>query len=270
MKKYTYNTFIAFTLIAFLNITNESFAFTGEGMVGCIGDCATCHNLSKEEAAKYLKTEQYNATVTGIEMSPVKGLWQVNITQNGKPVKVYIDFAKEFLIQANFAPLASIGEPQKLQIIDTSKIPLEDAIVIGNKNAKNKVIVFDDPDCPYCAKLHNEIKEIVKKRDDIVFYIKMFPLPSHKDAYRKSQSIVCDGSIELLEKAFNKEKVPDPKCETTVVDQTVALGTSLGIGATPSIILPDGRLLSGYVEGEILINIMETPQEEKTPKAPKK
>lgn len=264
MTKFFPKALIAFILIYSLNTSTNSFAFTGEGMVGCVGDCTTCHNLSKDEAAKFLKTEQYNATVTGIEMSPVKGLWQVNITQNGKPVKVYIDFAKEFLIQANFAPLESIGEPKKLQIIDTSKIPLDDAIIIGDKNAKNKIIVFDDPDCPYCAKLHEEIKKIIKKRKDIVFYIKMFPLPSHKDAYRKSQSIVCEGSVELLEKAFNKKKVPDPKCETTVVDQTVALGTSLGIGATPSIILPDGRLLSGYVDGEILINVMETPQDDKT------
>lgn len=256
------NFIITALLSTAFTLPTQTFAFTGEGMVGCVGECTTCHNLSKDEAAKYLKTEQFNATITGIEMSPVKGLWQVNMTQNGKPVKVYIDFAKEFLIQANFAPLDSIGEPQKLKIIDTSKIPLDDAILIGNKNAKNKIIVFDDPDCPYCAKLHEEIKKIVKTRQDIAFYIKMFPLPSHKDAYRKSQAIVCGKSLDLLEKAFNKEKVPDPTCQTTVVDQTVALGATIGIGATPSIILPDGRLISGYVDGDVLINIMETEQGE--------
>jgi len=30
--------------------------------------------------------------------------------------------------------------------VDVSKIPLGDALVLGNRNAKYKVIVFDDPE----------------------------------------------------------------------------------------------------------------------------
>lgn len=246
----------------------KTFAFTGEGFVGCVGECTTCHNLSKDEAAKFLKTEQFNASIKSIEMSPVKGLWQVNMTQDGKPVKVYIDFAKEFLIQANFAPLESIGEPKQLKVIDRSKIPLHDAILMGSKDAKHKIIVFDDPDCPYCAKFHQEIKKLLKTRDDIAFYILMFPLPSHKDAYRKSLSIVCDGTVKYLDMAFNKEDVPNPTCTSKAVDKTLVLGGSLGIGSTPSIILPDGRLLAGYVEGDVLINIMETGNQADTGEKP--
>ena len=76
----------------------------------------------------------------------------------------------------------------------------------GDKNAPYKVIVFDDPMCPYCAKLHGEIKKVLAKRKDIVF-IKMFPLPMHKGAYERAKAIVCEKSLALLEDSFESESL---------------------------------------------------------------
>ena len=35
------------------------------------------------------------------------------------------------------------------------------------------------------------MKKVLEKRKDIAFFIKMFPLPMHKNAYDKSKAILC-------------------------------------------------------------------------------
>jgi thiol:disulfide interchange protein DsbC len=100
------------------------------------------------------------------------------------------------------------------------------------------------------------MKKIVDERKDIAFHIKMFPLPSHPEAYEKSKSIVCEKSLALLEDAFEKKPIPKPKCETSVVDENIRLAQKLGITSVPSVILPDGRMLPGYKDAKALIQLI--------------
>jgi thiol:disulfide interchange protein DsbC len=124
--------------------------------------------------------------------------------------------------------------------------------VMGDKNAKKKIIVFTDPECPFCAKIHQEMKKVVAERKDIAFYIKMFPLPIHKDAAEKAKAIVCEKSLKLLDEAYEKKPIPKAKCKTTVIDDNIKLGKKLGISGTPALILPDGRVVSGYRDAKTL------------------
>ncbi len=100
------------------------------------------------------------------------------------------------------------------------------------------------------------MKKILEERKDIVFYIKMFPLNSHPEAYGKSKSIVCEKSLALLEDAFEKKPLPKPNCETRVVDENIKLAQKLGITSVPVLILPDGRLLPGYKDAKTLISLI--------------
>jgi thiol:disulfide interchange protein DsbC len=189
------------------------------------------------------------------------------VQQGEKSLTLYVDFAKQYLVEGRFVPLGEIGKGPEMKIVDPATIPLDRAILIGDKSAKHKVIVFDDPDCSYCAKLHTEIKQIVKERKDIAFYIKLYPLPSHPEAYAKATAIVCSGSIKLLEDAFAGKSLPKPNCETDEVDNNLKLAKELGIGGTPASVLPDGRLLPGYVPAKVLIDLIDSPpapSEEKT------
>ncbi|MBI3397871.1 MAG: thioredoxin domain-containing protein [Deltaproteobacteria bacterium] len=81
-----------------------------------------------------------------------------------------------------FTPLAPKSN------VDVSQIPLNEALVMGDANALKKVIVFTDPDCSYCGKLHEEINKIVSTRTDIVFFIKLYPLPRHGKIINKNLS----------------------------------------------------------------------------------
>lgn len=242
-----------FAVIAFVPALSFSFM----GPPGCGQDCGSCHSLTKEEASKLLKID-----ATSVSKAQVGGLWEVTGTQSGRNVKVYVDYGKKYAVVINnFIPISSIGKPPAMKKLDVKSIPLNNSMIVGDPAAKNKVIVFSDPDCPYCRKLHPEMKEIVKKRKDIAFYIKLFPLVKlHPQAYEKSKAVMCKNSLKLLDDAFEGKDVPKADCDTKALDENTKLAEKLGISGTPAIILPDGRLVPGYVDSATLLKLMETPQ----------
>ena len=222
-------------------------------------DCAKCHTLTKDEATAIVKSLNPMLSVIDIKPSVVRGLWEITIATGGQKGIGYIDFSKKYLISGEVIDLKDkkyltrerIAEINK---VDVSTIPLDDALVMGDKNAPYKVIVFDDPMCPYCAKLHGEIKKVLAKRKDIVFFIKMFPLPMHKGAYERAKAIVCEKSLALLEDSFESKDLPPAKCAAPAVDDNIKLGSKLGINGTPAIIFPDGRIQPGAMDADDLIN----------------
>ncbi|MDA3969753.1 MAG: DsbC family protein [Desulfobulbaceae bacterium] len=231
---------------------------------GCgAGDCRDCHTLSKKEAATLLQGKV--SEVVDVNRSQVPGLWEVEAILKGRKVPLYIDFSKQYLLSGNIVRLTS-GENltqqsfSKMNRVDISRIPLEDAIIVGNPAAPRKIIVFDDPECTYCRKLHPEMAEVVAKHEDIAFYIKMFPLAMHLEAYDKARTIICakvQGSNEqasaLLADSLAGKSLPAPVCDSDQVDQNIALAKELFISSTPTLIMPDGRVLPGYKVAEKIV-----------------
>lgn len=116
-------------------------------------DCTKCHKLTNEDALKLLKEDIGipDAKVIEVRPAPVKGLWEVAFETESRKVIGYIDFSKQKIIIGNILQISTktnlTGERlYSLNKVDLSKIPLEDALVMGNKNAKYKVVVFDDPE----------------------------------------------------------------------------------------------------------------------------
>jgi thiol:disulfide interchange protein DsbC len=101
------------------------------------------------------------------------------------------------------------------------------------------------------------MKKVIEKRKDIVFFIKMYPLPMHKGSYAKAKAIVCEKSLSLLEDAFENKPLPAAKCDTSAVDDNIKLAEKLGIRGTPAMILPNGKLLPGYKDAGALIALID-------------
>ena len=253
---YLLRTIAFLAIITFIPVGALAF----EGPAGCGSmDCGSCHELSIEDANKLVS--QLGLKVTEVKQSPVKGVWEIKGSQNGKNVMTHIDFGEKYLLDIRqFISFDQMNNPPKPKKLDRSKIPLTGSVLMGDEKAKNKIIVFDDPDCPYCRKLHKDIKEIIAKRKDIAFYIKLFPLAMHPEAYKKSQSVLCEKSMELLDAAFEGKEVPPAKCKTSEVDDNIELAKSLGISGTPGIILPNGTLIAGYVKADKLIQLIDENQ----------
>jgi len=140
--------------------------------------------------------------------------------------------------------------------VDPSLIPLADALVIGDPAAKLRLVVFSDPDCPYCAKYHEEIRKVVSRDPRIAFHVKVFPNNGSPVTYRKALSIVCGKSVKLLEDSYAGRDVPPPTCGTSAVGETMRLVHRLSIASTPSTVLPDGRVIYGFQEADTLLRLL--------------
>ena len=101
---------------------------------------------------------------------------------------------------------------------------------------------------------------MIQERKDIVFYIKMYPLENHKDAYWKSKSIVCEKSLKLLEDNFEEKAIPKIECDTKEIDENIKLAALLGINSTPTLILPGGRVYEGAMPAKKLIELIDRRQ----------
>lgn len=101
------------------------------------------------------------------------------------------------------------------------------------------------------------MKQVVEKREDIAFFIKLYPLSMHKDAKRKAESIQCKKSLTMLEEAFAGKAIPDPTCETDVIDKNIELVKELGITGTPVMIFDDGRMIPGFVQADKIIELVD-------------
>jgi thiol:disulfide interchange protein DsbC len=250
----------ACVLAAFLALFLSAPAGAFRKEAGTPGDCTECHKLSKEEAGKVLGRIADN--VVGVAPGPFPGVWEVDIAQNGKTFPLYLDYSLKYLFNGQFIRLSDMANLtgsryQDLNRVDVDSIPVQDAIRIGSPSAKKTVIVLSDPTCAYCVKLHGEIRKAAEKDPDVAFLVMPYPRnPKDMATYRKCQAVVCSKSGKLLDDAYAGKALPEPACKTGAVDETIRLAERLKIEGTPTMILPDGRLVSGYMEADALLGLL--------------
>lgn len=236
-------------MLAFSLMNSPAFA------MGCGGECASCHSLTQQEAAKLLKDV---GTVKSVTMAPVRGLYELTLERDGRQGVAYLDYGKKHLMPGpifNLEPAAvPASTPHKETKVEPENIPRDDSLVMGNPKGTKRLFVFTDPECPFCARLHEELKKLVAIEPDLAVYIKLFPLKMHPHSYDKARVILGARSLDLLDKAFAGGTLPQPGAGESVdsVDATIRAAGSLGIDATPTLILPDGRIVAGFRKAEEL------------------
>jgi thiol:disulfide interchange protein DsbC len=236
-------------------------------MDGCgAGACASCHTLTIREANELLHGV---GEVKKIDAAPVNGLWLLEMEKEGRRGVVFIDFGKKNLIAGTVFPLtpekAGKQQPKEPTAVvahkgklDVAQIPLDNSIVMGNPRGTTKLFVFTDPDCSFCARLHGELKKLVALEPDLAIYVKMYPLKIHPRAYDRARTILAARSPELLDRAFAGGELPMPGAAESgmPVDVTIRVAESLGIDATPTLVLPDGSVIVGGRDAESLKGLL--------------
>ncbi|HYB20539.1 MAG TPA: DsbC family protein [Thermodesulfobacteriota bacterium] len=266
MRKF----FVLFLAVVFL--ATALFQWDSDGLQaldksGCEMDCQKCHTITNQEAKEILQNMKIpgGAEVLKVQLSPVKGLWEVSFLNNGKPAVMYVDFSKSFILPGPVVEIKGgknktqerLAKLQESRRVDFSKIPLNQGLVMGDVLAPQKVAVFTDPDCNFCEKLHKEMKKVLQERKDIVFYILLYPLSIHKDAYWKSKSIFCNRSLQMLENAYDRKEILRLECDTKEIDANIRIAEALGITGTPTLVLPDGRTHTGAMPANQLIDFIQ-------------
>lgn len=206
-------------------------------------------SLKKTIEATYPKVKIQN-----ISKTPYAGLYEVFL--DGQII--YTDDSFNFLIvegrlvdPKNKRDLTA-ERMDELTRVDFASLPLDKAIKVVKGSGSRKLVVFSDPDCPYCKKL--EQKDLVGITD-VTIYTFLYPLESlHPDAANKSRAIWCapDRSKAWQEWILNGQLPKGTASCEAPIDDVAELGSRLGITSTPTLIFANGkRLLGAYPAKEI-------------------
>ena len=140
---------------------------------------------------------------------------------------------------------------RKLNRVDVATLPLDMAIKKVKGNGERKVYVFSDADCPFCAKLEQEMKNV----DNVTIYTFLYPIDSlHPDSARKSRIIWCsEDRVKAWDTYYDSGALPDNKgdCDNPVA-KTAELGAKFRVNATPTLVFEDGSIVPGALPAQRL------------------
>ncbi len=175
----------------------------------------------------------------------------------------YVDSSGNYAFLGNLVDLntkKSLTEAtvQELSVVNIDDLPLTIAIrrVIGNGD--NRLVVFTDPDCPFCQRLE---QDTISKLNNITVYYFLYPLPIHKNAISDSKKILCAENpdatfVEYMNKGIQLPKRVD--CNSSKkLDTMINVANKYGVDATPTIVLPNGKLISGLVPVDYLNKLIQ-------------
>jgi len=190
-------------------------------------------------------------TITSVKPTPYAGLFEV-VTEDHK--LVYVDERANYLFTGHIFDMKGFkdltGERlDEITAVKFDSLPLDLAIKQVKGNGKRKVAVFSDSDCPYCKKLVQNMASIT----DITVYTFLFPIQAlHPNAMDHSKRIWCaTDRAKAWDDYWAKNILPEARnCDTSAMDKAKALGSKLGIEATPTLIFASGRLVPGAIPTE--------------------
>jgi thiol:disulfide interchange protein DsbC len=139
-----------------------------------------------------------------------------------------------------------------------SKVPENQMVIFGPREAKHTVTVFTDVDCGYCRKLHSEIARYNQLgiRVRYLFYPREGP---NSESWNKSVAVWCSPNRnEALTRAKKGENIAAAKCAANPVAKDYELGQEVGLRGTPAIVTTDGDMLPGYMPPDMLLKRLET------------
>ncbi len=179
---------------------------------------------------------------------------------------VYTDVkAKHLLVGAIYDTESKINltdeRQRKLNRVDFATLPLDLALKKVKGTGERTLVVFSDADCPFCAKLEQELKTV----DNITIYTFLYPIDQlHPDAARKSRLIWCAPDRQAAWDAFFVNgALPDNKgeCDNPIA-KTAELGNRYKVQATPTLVFADGSVVAGAIPVQRLEAELKTAETE--------
>jgi len=185
------------------------------------------------------------AQISHVAKSSYFGLYEVMLDDN----LVYTDPSAAYIFVGSMYDTATKqnlteARSRKLNRVAVDKLPYELAFKRVKGDGSRKLVIFSDADCPFCHRLETEIKGL----DNVTIYTFLFPIDQlHPNAAKKSKQIWCSADkAQAWDVFFASGKVPDNKGDCgDPVAKTQALGQSMHINATPTLIFADGTMIPG-------------------------
>ncbi|MBK6603548.1 MAG: DsbC family protein [Betaproteobacteria bacterium] len=194
---------------------------------------------------KTLEQKFPGAGIRNVARTPYFGLYEAQIDDqmiytDAKAAYVVVGAVYDTETKRNLTE----ARQRELNRIAFSSLPLDLAIKKVKGNGERRIAVFSDADCPFCARLENEFKNV----DNVTIYTFLYPIDQlHPDAARKSKVIWCaPDKVRAWDEFFVSGKLPDNAGDcATPIEATAALGAKLRVTATPTLVFADGSIIPG-------------------------
>ncbi len=181
-----------------------------------------------------------------VRRAPVAGLFELVVENE----VVYVDAQVNYvfagrLIDTRTREDLTQARRDELLKVDYAKLPLNQAIKLVSGNGSRQFVTFEDPNCPYCKKLHRDLRGL----KDATIYVFLYPILS-KDSFDRARAIWCakDPAAAWNDWMLEAKAPPAPAedCKHPL-QQNLALGQRMDISGTPTLIFQDGSRLPGAV-----------------------
>ena len=192
-----------------------------------------------------------------ISETPLPGIMQVQI---GGDI-IYMSEDGRYLLQGRVIDMETQSDltdaakavlrKEQLENLDRAEM-----VSFGNDDAEFEVLVFTDPDCGYCRRLHQQVDEY--EAAGIKIHYLAFPRAGvGSQTYDKMVSVWCAEDRQGAMDVAKAGRTPTPAtCDNPVTAQ-YQMGQSLGVTGTPSIMTFNGDIIPGYVPPDRLRERLE-------------
>jgi thiol:disulfide interchange protein DsbC len=194
--------------------------------------------------------------VTAMVASPMPNIAEVTLSDQHI---VYVSHDGKYLLSGDLFDIANgrnITQSKQSDVrkLAVAKVSNDKRFIYAPKTKPvHKITVFTDIDCGYCRKLHNEMAQYNERGIQIEYL--MFPRSGPgTPSFSKAISVWCakDRNTALTDAKNGKD--PVAKTCTNPINEHFDLGRQAGVTGTPSIIMPDGSLMPGYLPADELLN----------------
>jgi thiol:disulfide interchange protein DsbC len=210
-----------------------------------------------EAINKVLQNIIPGSTPDSVAESVIPGLYQVSYG----PDVIYITKDGHYVLQGDLVDTGTrenlteaVRSVARLKLING--VDQKSMIVFAPKEVRHTVTVFTDVDCGFCRKLHSQIADY-NKYGIAIRYLAFPRTGVNTESYYKAVSVWCSADRRT---ALTRAKLGEPlkriTCDNPVRDH-MALADKLGVTATPTLILEDGSLISGYIPPDRMSKMLD-------------
>lgn len=210
-------------------------------------------NVSADtKAVEKLFMEYYpEAQIGSVKRSPVDNIYEIQVISPEKDI-IYVNKDVSVLIIGEMIDTKtkkSLTEESRVELtrIDPAQLPLKNALKEVRGKGERQLIVFSDPDCPFCKMLEKNIVSL----DNVTIYTFLYPLKAlHPQAETKARQIWCSKDPIRNWHALmltNQQPKGNDQCKNPIAEN-VELGQGLGLNGTPTIIFSSGNVVPGALD----------------------
>ncbi|WP_163558155.1 DsbC family protein [Halomonas sp. NO4] len=242
-------------------MTDSPLRFSAALLAFCLTLPLAAQADDAERLAERLEVRGQSMPVASIRETPLEGFFEVHL-ESGETF--YSDAAGEYFLVGD---LYANGEQGLVNLTEQTRnseraarlaeVPESERVVFrGTAETRAEVVVFTDTTCPYCRQFHEEVPRLNELGIE-VHYLAFPRTGMNTQGARLLEQVWCaDNPAEAMTTAKRGEGLENGTDCDNPVEAQYHLGLELGVQGTPAIVLPDGRLVPGYVPAERLAGML--------------